>query len=55
MVSLTFLALGAHVGTADPSGSNEHWALSSPEVGVVVEVAAEREENGEEGRQRVGE
>jgi hypothetical protein len=55
MVSLTFLASGVPVGTVDPSGSNEHRALSSPEVGVAVEVAAEREENGEEGRQRVGE
>lgn len=37
------------MGTADPSGWNEHRAPSSPKVIVVVKVAVEREENGEEG------
>jgi hypothetical protein len=36
------------VGTANSLGWNEHGALSSPDVGVAVEVAAQRE-NGEEG------
>jgi hypothetical protein len=52
MASLTCLAFGAPVGTADPSGSNEQGPLSSPEWSVVVSVAAEpssREGNVEEG------
>jgi hypothetical protein len=36
------------VGIADSLGWNEHGALLSPDVRVVVEVAAQRE-NGEEG------
>jgi hypothetical protein len=39
MASLTCLAFGVPVGTADPSGSNEQGPPSSPEWTVAISIA----------------